>query len=111
MQAYVSFLLRFLAESLRIQNSSDKSCTVFSLFPFDEQGINATGALLEKENISANVNNIVIYFTSEDCITEEVRVEKAGGKIIRPRISIGKFGFIFLFLDIDRNTIGLHSRK
>jgi predicted enzyme related to lactoylglutathione lyase len=53
----------------------------------------------------------VIYFYSEDCITEEARIEKAGGKLIRPKTSIGEFGFIALFSDLDNNTIGLHSRK
>lgn len=82
-----------------------------STFPFEEQGANATGALVEKENISANGNNTVVYFASEDCVTEESRVEKAGGKIIRPKMPIGEFGFISLFMDIDGNMIGLHSRR
>ncbi|MGH1434329.1 MAG: VOC family protein [Lewinella sp.] len=82
-----------------------------STFPFDEQGPNATGALVEKSDISANGNNTVIYFASADCVTEEVRVEKAGGKIIRPKMPIGEFGYISLFLDLDGNTIGLYSKK
>jgi len=80
-------------------------------FPFAEQGANATGALVEKPDWSASGNNTVIYFSSEDCITEEERVEKAGGKLIRKKTAIGEFGFISLFLDLDGNTIGLHSRK
>lgn len=82
-----------------------------STFPFEEQGANATGAIVESEDIKANGNNTVIYFNSEDCITEEVKVEAAGGKLIRPKTSIGEFGFISLFSDLDGNTIGLHSRK
>jgi len=82
-----------------------------STFPFDEQGPNATGALVQKEDINTDGNNTVIYFASEDCITEEARVEEAGGKIIKPKMSIGEFGFISLFSDLDGNTIGLHSRK
>jgi len=38
-------------------------------------------------------------------------VEEAGGKIIKSKMSIGEFGFISLFSDLDGNTIGLHSRK
>lgn len=82
-----------------------------STFPFDQQGPNATGALVEKQEINANGNNTVIYFASEDCITEEARVEKAGGKIIRSKMPIGEFGYISLFADLDGNTIGLHSRN
>lgn len=82
-----------------------------STFPFEEQGPNATGALVEREEISDNGNNTVIYFASEDCLTEQAKVEKAGGKVIRPKMPIGEFGFISLFSDLDGNTIGLHSRK
>lgn len=82
-----------------------------STFPFDEQGANATGALVEKEDMAAGGNNTIVYFASEDCVTEESRVENAGGKIIRPKMAIGEFGFISLFLDTDGNTIGLFSRK
>jgi len=82
-----------------------------STFPFEEQGTNATGALVETEGINSNGNNTVIYFASKDCITEQAKVEKAGGKIIKSKTSIGEFGFISLFSDLDGNTIGLHSRK
>lgn len=80
-------------------------------FPFQNKGANTTGALVEKENYVANANNTIIYFESEDCITEEKRIENAGGKIIKPKTAIGEFGFISLFLDTEGNTIGLHSKK
>jgi len=80
-------------------------------FPFDPKGFNVTGALVEKEDFQSNSNNTVIYFESEDCVTEESLVEKAGGKIVRSKMSIGEFGFVSLLMDRDGNTIGLHSRK
>ncbi len=82
-----------------------------STFPFDNEGSNATGALVEKEDYVANNNNTVVYFSSDDCVTEEARVENAGGKIIRPKMSIGEFGFISILQDTEGNTIGLHSRN
>ncbi len=82
-----------------------------STFPFENGGTNTTGALVEKENYVANENNTVVYFSSEDCVTEEARVEKAGGKIIRPKMAIGEFGFISVLQDTEGNTIGLHSQK
>jgi predicted enzyme related to lactoylglutathione lyase len=80
-------------------------------FPSDDKGLNISGALVEKENMVANGNNTVVYFVSEDCITEESRVEKAGGKIIKSKMSIGQFGFVSIIVDTESNTIGLHSRK
>ena len=82
-----------------------------STFPFEESRLNATGALVESENLNSSGNNTVIYFASEDCTTEQSKVELAGGKIIKPKMSIGEFGYISLFLDLDGNTIGLYSRK
>lgn len=82
-----------------------------SAFPFDQEGQNATGALVENVNVSNNGNNTVIYFASQDCITEEARVVAAGGEVLRPKMSIGAFGYISLFSDLDGNVIGLHSRN
>lgn len=80
-------------------------------FPFENDGINATGALVEREDYVSSTNNTVVYFSSEDCITEEHVVEKAGGKIIQPKMPIGEFGFVSLLSDTEGNVIGLHSRK
>ncbi len=82
-----------------------------SLFPFDPESPNISGALVEKKTMTPNENNTVVYFETEDCITEEQKIEAAGGKIVRPKVSIGAFGFVSIFIDTEGNTIGLHSRK
>ncbi|SHE78968.1 VOC family protein [Pedobacter caeni] len=82
-----------------------------SAFPSDYEGLNISGALVEKEDRPANGNNTIVYFVSSDCTTEEARVEDAGGKIITPKMSIGAFGFVSLIIDTEGNTIGLHSRQ
>lgn len=82
-----------------------------SFFPADYEGLNISGALVEKADRDTSGNNTIVYFASEDCITEEIRVENAGGKIIKPKMSIGEFGFITVLTDTEGNTIGLHSRK
>jgi uncharacterized protein len=82
-----------------------------SLFPSDNAGLNISGALVEKADMIVGVNNTIVYFVSEDCVTEEARVEKAGGKIIKSKMCIGEFGFISIIIDTEGNTIGLHSRN
>jgi predicted enzyme related to lactoylglutathione lyase len=82
-----------------------------SLFPSNQEGLNISGALVEKVDMIAGGNNTVIYFVTEDCIAEEARIEEAGGKIVQPKISIGEFGFMSIFIDTEGNTVGLHSRK
>lgn len=82
-----------------------------SAFPSDREGANISGALVEREGLIPNANNTVVYFVSEDCTTEEARVEAAGGKIVQPKTNIGQFGYVSLVVDTEGNTIGLHSRK
>lgn len=82
-----------------------------SLFPFNHQSPNISGALVEKAASDIRGNNTVIYFATDDCIAEEARIEAAGGKIIQPKMSIGEFGYVSIFMDTEGNTIGLHSRN
>lgn len=82
-----------------------------SAFPSDREGANISGALVEREGLIPTANNTVVYFVSEDCTTEEARVEAAGGKIVQPKTNIGQFGYVSLVVDTEGNTIGLHSRK
>jgi predicted enzyme related to lactoylglutathione lyase len=56
-------------------------------------------------------NSTLVCFACDDCAVEESRVEKHGGRIQRPKMSIGQYGFITLALDPDGNMVGLHSLK
>jgi uncharacterized protein len=82
-----------------------------SLFPFSHESPNISGALVEKTDMIPSGNNTVVYFETEDCTAEEKRIEAAGGKIVRPKMAIGEFGFVSIFIDTEGNTIGLHSRN
>ena len=82
-----------------------------SFFPFNQEHENISGALVEKENYKPNSNNTVIYFETENCTLEEQRVESAGGKVVQPKLHIGEFGYVSIFVDTEGNTVGLHSRK
>ncbi|MFM8849872.1 MAG: VOC family protein [Cytophagales bacterium] len=82
-----------------------------SFFPFNPQSPNISGALVEKKEYKPSSNNTVIYFETEDIIAEKQRIEKAGGKVVQPKMNIGEFGFISIFIDTEGNTVGLHSRK
>jgi uncharacterized protein len=82
-----------------------------SVFPFNPEGPNISGALVENLNLKPNANNTVVYFETEDCVTEEKRIEQAGGKVVQPKMHIGEFGYVSIFVDSEGNTVGLHSRK
>ncbi|MCM4156318.1 VOC family protein [Gramella sp. AN32] len=80
-------------------------------FPGDMEKYGANGSLVKMEGVKSGGNSSLVYFNSEDCTTEESRVEKAGGKIFKPKMSIGKFGFISLFIDTEGNMVGFHSMQ
>lgn len=80
-------------------------------FPGDMDKYGANGALVKMKGKEAGGNGTIIYFGTEDCTTEENRVEKAGGKVFKPKVSIGEFGFISLFYDTEGNMIGVQSMK
>jgi hypothetical protein len=82
-----------------------------AVFPFFSENPNISGALVEKKDIKPYSNNIMVYFETEDCIAEEKRIEKEGGKVVQPKMKIGEFGYISIFIDSEGNTIGLHSQK
>ena len=80
-------------------------------FPFKQDKPNATGALIKMEGFKAGGNSTLVYFDSEDCATEEARVEGAGGKVFKKKFSIGKHGFISICTDTEGNMFGLYSMK
>jgi len=53
----------------------------------------------------------IVYFMVEDCATQQERTEKAGGRVIRPKFSIGEFGWVLICQDTEGNMIGFNSMK
>jgi uncharacterized protein len=80
-------------------------------FPSDMEKYGASGALVKMEGFRAGGNSTLIYFSCDDCAVEESKVEAAGGRVQKPKMSIGEFGFISLAMDSEGNMFGLHSMK
>ena len=80
-------------------------------FPGDMNSYGANGALVKMPGFLSGQNSVLIYFSCEDCATEEALVLKSGGKIEKSKFSIGEHGFIALAYDTEDNMIGLHSMK
>jgi uncharacterized protein len=78
-------------------------------FPWEETEKNISGALVKTEQMKPGAGGILVYFTCEDCLIEEGRVEKAGGKVLQPKMAIGNYGFCSVVMDTEGNSIGLHS--
>lgn len=80
-------------------------------FPADMASYGAAGALVKSDHSGPGVGGTMVYFSVEDCSVEESRVEAAGGKLIRPKFSIGGFGWVTLCEDTEGNMFGLNSMK
>lgn len=96
-------------EPLKTPDTMQSSGMEMWQFPGDMQNYGANGVLCRAEGVPSGSAGIVIYFGCEDCAVLAQRVEAAGGKVHRPKTSIGEYGFFVHVLDTEGNMIGLHS--
>ncbi|MEM9105534.1 MAG: VOC family protein [Pseudomonadota bacterium] len=80
-------------------------------FAADMSHYGAGGELTKSPHASPGKGGTVIYFSVEDCSREEARVDAAGGKVIRPKFSIGEYGWVTLCTDTEGNIFGLSSQN
>lgn len=78
-------------------------------FPADMGRYGAAGALTKSAHAGPGVGGTIVYFASQDCAEEAGRVADAGGQIVRPKFSIGEFGWVALCQDTEGNMFGLNS--
>lgn len=81
------------------------------MFPWHEGVKGISGALVQTALKAPGDGGTLVYFTCEDCAVEAARAKNHGGVVIRPRMSIGEYGFIAIVRDSEGNTIGLHSNQ
>ena len=71
----------------------------------------SSGALVHMPGFPSGGNSTLVYFVCDDCAVEEGRVKASGGRVEKPKFSIGQYGFISLVYDTEGNMFGLHSMK
>ncbi len=80
-------------------------------FPGDMGAYGAAGALVKSPHGQPGPGGTMVYFSVDDCAVEQARVAAAGGKILRPKFSIGQFGWVTLCMDTEGNAFGLNSMR
>lgn len=80
-------------------------------FPAQMSAYGAGGALTQSPHAAPGVGGTIVYFNAEDCAVEEARVADAGGAVVRPKFSIGEFGWVSLCQDSEGNMFGISSMK
>ncbi|WCL50320.1 VOC family protein [Leptospira sp. GIMC2001] len=83
--------------------------TEMMIFPADMKSYGASGALVKSPHSNPGVGGTMVYFSVKDCNIEGAKVAKAGGKLVRPKFSIGDFGWVTLLEDSEGNLFGLNS--
>lgn len=110
MKRAVAFYERVLKQKLGEIGDPTGETQMMS-FPANMTSYGAPGALVKSEYSKPGVGGTMVYFSVEDCSVEESRVIAAGGKIVRPKFSIGEFGWVTLCEDTEGNRFGLNSMK
>lgn len=85
--------------------------TVMRGFPANMQAYGAAGALVKSPHARPGSGGTMIYFNVDDCAVEEARAAAAGGTVVRPKFSIGEFGWVSLCMDTEGNLFGLNSMR
>jgi uncharacterized protein len=80
-------------------------------FAADMQSYGASGALVKSNHARPGMGGTMVYFSVEDCSVEQARIAASGGSIVRPKFSIGPFGWVTLCTDTEGNMFGLNSMK
>ncbi|MDO6479231.1 VOC family protein [Shimia thalassica] len=78
-------------------------------FPAEMSAYGAGGALTKTPHAGPGVGGTIVYFMVEDCAVQQQRAQEAGGTVIRPKFSIGEFGWVLLCQDTEGNMIGFNS--
>lgn len=111
MERAAAFYQTVLKQELENMGDPTDRKVIMKSFPTDMENYGAGGALVKREGANPGTGGTVVYFGVEDCSIEESRVEKAGGKVINPKMSIGEFGFVSVCMDTEGNMFGLSSMK
>ncbi len=88
--------------------SPDESLKMMT-FPMSMDAGGASGAICKMEGMKSGGSSTLVYFSCQDCGVEASRVEAAGGKLQKPKTSIGQYGDIALAIDTEGNMFGLHN--
>ena len=90
---------------------ADESGLEMWQFPQSFESYGASGAICKMNGVTPGGMGTHVYFSCDDCSVEEARIVEAGGKVMKPKFSIGDYGFIAMCTDPAGNMIGLHSMK
>ncbi|MNJ91222.1 Glyoxalase-like domain protein [compost metagenome] len=102
--------MSFYQKSLNLEMSMQEMDGVkMAMFPMEEKSAGAAGSLVKSSESKPSHDGSLVYFSVESIEQTLERVRSNGGKVLKPKESIGKYGFIASFEDPEGNRVALHS--
>lgn len=80
-------------------------------FPMQQGATGCTGSLVQNEYYKPSHQGSMVYFTVESIEKALERAAAKGGKVLKPKQSIGEYGFVAHFEDSEGNRVALHAIK
>ncbi|MDH5327944.1 MAG: VOC family protein [Gammaproteobacteria bacterium] len=78
-------------------------------FPMAPGAFGSTGTLVQAEGYTPSHDGSLVYFHVDDIDGTLDKVSSNGGKVLRPKMSIGEYGFVSHFQDSEGNRVALHA--
>ena len=78
-------------------------------FPMEMGAAGSAGTLIQGEAYKPSHDGTLVYINVDQIDPTLAAIDKAGGKTIFPRTSIGQHGFIAHFEDTEGNRVALHE--
>jgi hypothetical protein len=78
-----------------------------AIFPGDDEGVH--GALVHDKTLQPGSTGTRVYLNAPKLDEALARTPEAGGRVVMPRTSIGKNGYIAMIVDTEGNTVALHT--
>jgi uncharacterized protein len=100
--------MKFYSEVLAVKIERMEHDTPIGVFDHDDNIIG--GCLYQEEDFLPSSQGPLLYFNANGRLDEALTKTKAnGGKILKPKHSLGPYGFRAVVLDSEGNRIALHS--
>jgi hypothetical protein len=81
-----------------------------TFFPSNQgEGWGVSGALVYTPPVVPSHNGSTVYFSVKSIEASLEKIVEAGGKVLIPKQSIGKFGFFAQFEDSEGNRVAVHT--
>ncbi|AEI46717.1 VOC family protein [Runella slithyformis] len=105
-----TFYSEILHGNVRKGTFGDGELILFNV-PFNT-GEAVGGSIVARPDLIPTTEGPILYLNTFGKLSEAVnKVENAGGKVLVPRLDLGKFGFSAIIIDSEGNRIGLLSNE